>query len=71
MRKKFGHEWRETYNTAFKAYVKGRWEEAQNGFKKILEMKADDKPSQLLLEFMRETNFKAPTGWNGTKPFSD
>lgn len=71
MRQKFGREWRETYNTAFKAYIRGRWDEAQTGFKKILEMKADDQPSKLLLEFMGETNFKPPLTWNGTKPFAD
>lgn len=34
-------------------------------------MKSDDKPTLNLLEFMAETNMKAPPGWNGTKVFND
>jgi hypothetical protein len=71
MRQKFGREWLDTYNAAFKNYVKGNWREAQSGFNRILEIKSDDKPTLNLLEFMRESNMKPPPGWNGTKPFSD
>ena len=36
MRSRFGKEWRETYNAAFKNYVKGNWREAEEGFNNIL-----------------------------------
>lgn len=71
MRERFGREWMDTYNIAFKNYVKGNWKEAEIGFKKILEMKEDDKPTLNLLEFMSESNMKPPPGWNGTKISSE
>ena len=45
MRKRFDRAWMDTYNVAFKNYVKGNWAAAETDFKKILEMKEDDKPS--------------------------
>lgn len=71
MRQRFGREWMDTYNVAFKNYVKGNWPAAETDFKKILEMKPDDKPTLNLLDFMNQTGMKAPVGWNGTKPFDD
>ncbi len=38
-------------------------------FKKILEMKDDDKPTLNLVSFMSETNFIAPVDWKGYKYF--
>lgn len=71
MRARFGREWMDTYNSAFRSYIKGHWRDAESGFRKILQMKSDDKPTLNLLEFMSETNMKPPPGWNGTKVFVD
>jgi hypothetical protein len=71
MRARFGREWMDTYNTAFRFYVKGHWRDAEKGFNKILEMKSDDVPTKNLIEFMAKTNMVPPHGWNGTKDFFD
>lgn len=36
MRAKFGREWMDTYNSAFRSYIKGHWKDAEDGFRKIL-----------------------------------
>ena len=71
MREPFGKLWYQTYNNAFNNYVKGNWDDAVNGFKKILEIKSDDKPTKNILEFMEETNFKPPKDWKGYKHFDE
>jgi hypothetical protein len=71
MRKRFDRAWMDTYNVAFKNYVKGNWSVAETEFRKILEMKEDDKPTLNLLDFMAKTNMKAPSNWNGTKASDD
>mgnify|MGYP006874993320 CR=1 FL=1 len=34
-------------------------------------MKSDDKPTQNILDFMEENNFKPPANWKGYKHFEE
>ena len=47
MREPFGKLFLKTYETAFNDYVKGKWDTANEGFNKILEMKPGDGPCLL------------------------
>jgi len=58
------------YNQAVAQYLAGDWAKAKVQFERLKKMKPDDKPTQVLLEFMREHNFLAPADWKGYRPLS-
>lgn len=67
MRAPFSEEFYATYNEAFRLYLEGDWERAHTLFVKVLELQPLDHPTERLLAFMQETDFKAPRDWLGHK----
>jgi hypothetical protein len=63
MREPFGKKFLKTYETAFNEYVKGNWDQALEGFNKILEMKPGDGPCNLHINHMKDNNMKPPADW--------
>jgi len=45
MRKPFTKEFMKTWESAFKYYIEGQWEQANELFGKFLELKPEDKPT--------------------------
>ena len=63
MRTPFPKEFGKRWNEGFKHYLKGRFLEAKREFEKVLEIKADDKPSKLLLDYMKSMEYLPRIGW--------
>ncbi len=62
----------ETWEQGFADYSLGRWEEAQKAFSQTLNFldNSVDGPSEALLSYMQQFNFKPPVGWNGMREFN-
>lgn len=65
MRSGFTEEYHTTYKSAFSAYQDGDWKTAADQFNLVLELKPEDKPTMLLLQFMNKTKNVAPSDWQG------
>ena len=65
MRKPFTKEFMKTWEAAFKHYTQGQWQEANELFSKILELKPGDKPTLNIQEIMQEHGMEAPVDWKG------
>ena len=69
--KPFSRRFNIKYEKAVSKYREGNWEEAKailmEAVQMAREMKLDvrDKPSEVLMEFMEKTSFKAPATWRG------
>ena len=54
------------FNDGFKNFVKGDWRRARKMFRQVEQVKrAADRPTEVLMEFMAETNYEAPDDWLG------
>ena len=49
-------------------YLNGDWDWARDFLRWCVAQQQDDKPPQVLLDFMAKTNFEAPPGWPGFRP---
>lgn len=58
----------DTFNEGFKYYQQGDWKKAKRIFEFVPKMKGtDDKVSEILLKFMAEHNYIAPSRWEGVR----
>lgn len=55
----------ETFQIAFKAYLKGDWSTTKRKLEECLTMRPGDGPSTNLYEFLRDNDFIAPEEWAG------
>jgi len=55
----------EKFTYGFENYIDGKWLEAAKHFKKCLHINPDDKPTQVLLNYIGEFNNIAPSNWKG------
>ena len=62
-----GMEWPSVYDKGFKEMVTGNWTQARSLFTQVLDQNPNDTPTQRLLDFMQESDFKAPENWKGYK----
>ena len=66
MRQSFSDKFYEQYNSGFKDYTEGRWEDAREKLEEMENIRGcPDGPSLSLLRVMREHNFRAPADWEG------
>jgi len=66
MRKPFTQEFFDAFNSGFKDYIEGRWDNAKIKLERIEEIRgAPDGPTLSLRRIMHEHNFKAPADWEG------
>mmetsp|Transcript_3356 Transcript_3356/g.3959 ORF Transcript_3356/g.3959 Transcript_3356/m.3959 type:complete len:579 (+) Transcript_3356:944-2680(+) len=66
MRVPFTEKFYEQYNSGFKDYIDGRWEDAREKLELMESIRGSpDGPSLSLLRVMKEHNFKAPADWDG------
>lgn len=72
MRQPFSEKFYEVYNSGFKDYIDGNWEDARAKLEKVEEIRGSiDGPSLSLLGVMRGHNFKAPADWEGWRDLED
>lgn len=58
----------DTFADGYKNYANGDWKRAKKIFEFVPKMKQmEDKPSEILLKFMAETNFVPPEDWKGVR----
>jgi class 3 adenylate cyclase len=50
---------------AMNLYIKGDWEEAAPMFYECGNIYPSDKPTRIIIEYIRDHNFKAPSDWKG------
>jgi class 3 adenylate cyclase len=55
----------EKFSYGFDKYIEGRWFEASVFLNKCLQLNEDDGPTKVLLSYMGEYNFIAPSTWKG------
>ena len=54
------------FNEGFKNYQAGNWKRARKQFRQIESIKREhDTPTNILLEFMSQTNYEPPEDWKG------
>ncbi|OMJ84319.1 hypothetical protein SteCoe_14605 [Stentor coeruleus] len=64
----FSEEFFEAYDNALRKYLDGRWKDALFLFKDVLKYRENDGPSNSIIAYMEESNFKAPKDWKGIRP---
>ena len=64
LRSDFSKEFQKQFAEGYQNYKKGMWKDAKTIFEKCVKQR-NDGPSKTLLEFMEETNFVAPSDWDG------
>ena len=67
IKKSFTEEFFTTYEFGMDKYVSGNWKEAKELFSKAMKLRYEDGPSKALINFMQESNFKAPSDWAGIR----
>ncbi len=68
MRKPYTREFDDMWRQGMASYISGNWGRAKECFERTLRMlntKDKDGPSNTLLNFMGETNFRPPSDWKG------
>lgn len=73
MRKRFTNEFYREWSFGLNAYFRGEWKLAKEKLTKTLHFIPDkvDKPSQVLLKYMEDHNFVAPSDWKGVRSLID
>jgi adenylate cyclase len=57
--------WIDFYHKGLYEYKKGNWDEAIKYFNKVLELKANDYPSELMIERCNKLKIENPENWDG------
>lgn len=71
LRSPFSKEFSETFKKGFEKYVKGDWKKSGEILNKIEgKLISEDAPTMLLLNYMKEYDFKAPDNWAGYRILS-
>lgn len=67
--RKFTKSFYDKWNKGFDLYISGKWEESKPYFEETLDMidGYHDKPSEVILGFLKEANYKAPSYWKGVR----
>lgn len=64
------HEFYDVFQKGLNNYISGNWGHAKDYLKKAEKMRNPDNPSKLLLSYMDEFKFQAPTNWKGFRPLT-
>ncbi len=59
----------EIWEKGVNEYLKGNWEKALEHINKTLDHKREDKPNQMLLQYIHSFNNKCPENWKGYRDF--
>ena len=59
------------FQEAMNAYLSGNWAEAKTRLEEGLAIKADDGPTQTLMEVMGANDFNAPADWQGFRELTE
>jgi len=72
LRTPYTQEFYDLWNQGFAEYSQGRWEQAEKTLRLTLNFveNAIDGPSEALLAYMTQFNFKPPVSWNGMREFN-
>lgn len=62
-------EFKMLFSFGFDSYVKGNWAHAKKFFQKALGMRPNDKPTNVLWDYMNEFDFNAPKDWSNCREF--
>eukprot|EP00968_Pinguiococcus_pyrenoidosus_P028705 scaffold8059_cov315-Pinguiococcus_pyrenoidosus.AAC.8 len=57
----------DAFNEGIKQYVNGNWERAKTFLEQSLGLHKGDRPSEVILDFMRTSDFRAPADWEGCR----
>lgn len=62
---------RHVFKFGVNSYLQGDWPLSKKFFERSLEMKPNDKPTKVLLNYMKEFNYKSPETWKGCRELTE
>lgn len=67
--RKFTKEFYDAWKSGYSLYIDGKWPEARPFFEKTVDLLPDyhDKPSEVILGFLKAANYEKPVYWNGVR----
>ena len=72
MRSPYSKDFVETFKKGFEQYIKGDWKKSADYLNRIQgELIAEDAPTMLILNYMKEYNFHAPEDWAGYRVLTE
>ena len=61
----------EIWEKGVNEYLEGNWEKALEHINKTLDYKREDKPNQMLLQYIHSFDDKCPKNWKGYRDYSN
>ena len=67
--RKFTKEFYDAWKSGYSLYIDGKWPEARPFFEKTMDLLPGyhDKPSEVILGFLKAANYEKPAYWNGVR----